>query len=197
MSRLKDNVNLGPKRLRELISKGYVIAPGVFNGISAIMAERAGFEAGYLSGSGVAGLMGLPDLSVTTMDEVLYDLKRIVSISSLPIIVDIDTGFGETINVIRAIRAMETNGAAAVHIEDQELPKKCGHLPGKKLIPEEEMVRKIYAAVEARKNPEFMIIARTDARAVEGMGGAIRRGLSLIHISEPRDLSTSRMPSSA
>lgn len=176
MSRLKDNVNLGPKRLRELISKGYVIAPGVFNGISAIMAERAGFEAGYLSGSGVAGLMGLPDLSVTTMDEVLYDLKRIVSISSLPIIVDIDTGFGETINVIRAIRAMETNGAAAVHIEDQELPKKCGHLPGKKLIPEEEMVRKIYAAVEARKNPEFMIIARTDARAVEGMGGAIRRG---------------------
>lgn len=176
MSRLRDNVNLGPKRLRELISKGYVIAPGVFNGISAIIAERAGFEAGYLSGSGVAGLMGLPDLSLTTMDEVSYDLKRIVSISSLPIIVDIDTGFGETINVTRVIRVMESNGAAAVHIEDQELPKKCGHLPGKRLISEEDMVRKIYAAVEARKNPDFMIIARTDARAVEGLEGAIRRG---------------------
>ncbi len=176
MSRLKDNVNLGPKRLRELISNGYVIAPGVFNGISAILAERAGFQAGYLSGSGVAGVMGLPDISVTTMDEVVYDLRKIISISKMPILVDVDTGFGETINVIRTVRTMESSGAAAIHIEDQELPKKCGHLPGKRLISEEEMIKKIYAAVEARKNPDFMIIARTDARAVEGLEGAIRRG---------------------
>ncbi len=176
MSRLRDNVNLGPKGLRDLLKQKYVMAPGVFNGISAIIAERAGFQAGYLSGSGVAGVMGLPDLSVTTMDEVISDLKKIVSISKLPIIVDVDTGFGETINVIRTVRAMESNGAAAIHIEDQELPKKCGHLPGKKLIPEEEMVKKIIAATEARKNPDFMIIARTDARAVEGFEGAVRRG---------------------
>ncbi|MGC8663923.1 MAG: methylisocitrate lyase [Thermoplasmata archaeon] len=176
MSRLRDNVNLGPKGLRDALSKGYVIAPGVFNGISAIIAERSGFKAGYLSGSGVAGSMGLPDLSVTTMDEVISDLKKIVSISKVPIIVDIDTGFGETINVIRTIRAMESAGAAAVHIEDQELPKKCGHLPGKRLISEDEMVKKIYAAVEARKDPDFMIIARTDARAIEGFDGAVRRG---------------------
>ncbi|MFP3318181.1 MAG: methylisocitrate lyase [Thermoplasmata archaeon] len=175
MSILKDNVNLGPSELRRLISKGITIAPGVFNGITAIIAERTGFRALYLSGSGIAGSMGLPDLSLTTLSEVSEEVRKIASVTRLPVIVDVDTGFGEALNVIRTVRMMESSGASAIHIEDQELPKKCGHLPGKKLIPENEMVKKIIAAVESRKNSDFIIIARTDARAVEGLEDAIRR----------------------
>ncbi|MBD6955442.1 MAG: methylisocitrate lyase [Thermoplasmata archaeon] len=175
MSILRDNVNLGPGELRNLISKGITAAPGVFNGITAIMAERAGFRALYLSGSGIAGAMGLPDLSLTTLTEVAEEVRRITSVTRLPLIVDVDTGFGEALNVIRTVRLMESSGASAVHIEDQELPKKCGHLPGKRLVSEAEMVKKIIAAVESRKNKDFIIIARTDARAVEGIEGAIRR----------------------
>ena len=175
MSILKDNVNLGPSELRRLISKGITIAPGVFNGITAIIAERTGFRALYLSGSGIAGSMGLPDLSLTTLSEVSEEVRKIASVTRLPVIVDVDTGFGEALNVIRTVRMMESSGASAIHIEDQELPKKCGHLPGKKLIPENEMVKKIIAAVESRKNSDFIIITRTDARAVEGLEGAIRR----------------------
>ena len=131
MSILRDNVNLGPKALRDEIKKGYVIAPGVFNGISAIIAEKKGFRALYLSGSGVAGAMGLPDLSLTTLTEVADEVRKIVAVSSLPLIVDVDTGFGETLNVIRTVRVMESSGASAIHIEDQVMPKKCGHLSGK------------------------------------------------------------------
>ena len=175
MSILKNNVNLGPKELREVISNDSIIAPGVFNGITAIIAERVGFKAIYVSGSGIAGSMGLPDLSITTLNEVTEEVRKIVNVTKLPVIVDVDTGFGEVLNVIRTVRMMESAGASAIHIEDQELPKKCGHLPGKKLISEKEMAKKIIAAVESRKNDDFMIIARTDARAVEGIDGAIRR----------------------
>jgi methylisocitrate lyase len=175
MSRLRDNLNQGPRRLRSLVSRGYLIVPGVFDGISAIMAEEAGFDAIYLSGSGIAGKYGLPDLSLTTLTEVSEETARICSISSIPLIVDADTGFGETLNVIRATRLIESSGASAIQIEDQEAPKRCGHLDGKSVIPEEEMVKKIKAAVSARKSKDFMIIARTDSYAIEGHNGAVRR----------------------
>lgn len=175
MSILKDNVNLGPSELRRLISAGITAAPGVFNGITALLAEKAGFRALYVSGSGIAGAMGLPDLSLTTMTEVADEVRKITGVTRLPVIVDVDTGFGEALNVVRTVRMMEASGASAVHIEDQEMPKKCGHLPGKKLIPEDEMVKKLVAAVESRKNGDFIIIARTDARSVLGFEEAVRR----------------------
>jgi methylisocitrate lyase len=176
MSILKDNINAGPTELRKLINRGHVVAPGVFNGISALLAERAGFRALYLSGSGVAGCMGLPDLSLTTLSEVADETRKITSVSKLPLIVDIDTGFGETLNVMRTIRSIEAAGASAIHIEDQQLPKKCGHLSGKKIVPQEEMAEKVRMASESRNDKDFMIIARTDSRAVEGLDGSIERG---------------------
>lgn len=175
MSVLRDNVNGGPEALRALIKKDIVAAPGAYNGISALIAQRAGFKALYMSGSGVAGNMGLPDLSFTSLTEVVEDARRIVSVSSLPLIVDADTGFGETMNVMRTVRMMEDAGVAAMHLEDQILPKRCGHLSGKKLVTTDDMIRKIRAAVTARKNDDFMIIARTDSRAVEGVESAIER----------------------
>lgn len=175
MSILRDNVNGGPDRLRELLDREFVVAPGVFNGISARLAENTGFNSMYLSGSGVAGAMGLPDLSVTTSTEVAEEIRRICSASSLPLIVDADTGFGEPINVVRTVRLFEDAGAAAIHLEDQVLPKRCGHLNGKKIVDREEMVRKIKVAVDSRKNSNFTIIARTDARSVMGVNEAIER----------------------
>ncbi len=176
MSILRDNINSGPAGLRKLLdSKEIIIAPGVFDGISAIIAEKAGFNALYLSGSGIAGVMGLPDLSVTTMDEVLHSVRNIVAVSKSPLIVDVDTGFGEPLNVIRTVRELERAGGAGMHIEDQKLPKKCGHLNGKVIVPEDEMTEKLDAAVSARKNKDFVIIARTDSRAVEGLDAAIVR----------------------
>ena len=156
------------------------MAPGVFNGISAIQAERAGFNSIYLSGSGVAGSMGLPDLSVTTLSEVADEVRKITAVSKLPLIVDADTGFGEPINVTRTIRVLETAGAAALHLEDQVLPKKCGHLNGKKIVDRDEMNRKISSAADARKNDDFIIIARTDARSVLGIDDAIDRANSYL-----------------
>ncbi len=166
---------MGPAELRRILRDGFCIAPGVFNGMSAVLATRAGFNALYLSGSGVAGAMGLPDLSVTTLTEVAEEVRRIVAVSPLPLIVDVDTGFGETINVIRTTRVIEQAGASAMHLEDQELPKRCGHLNGKKIVPEDDMVLKIKAAASARKNKDFVIIARTDARSIYGVDDAIER----------------------
>lgn len=175
MSILRDNVNGGPERLRALMEKDVVVAPGAYSGVSALIAQKTGFEALYMSGSGVAGNMGLPDLSMTTLTEVVEDARRIISVSGLPLIVDADTGFGETMNVVRTVRMMEDAGVAAMHLEDQILPKRCGHLSGKKVVPIEEMIRKIRTAVSARRNDDFMIIARTDARAVEGVESALER----------------------
>ncbi|MGC8505381.1 MAG: methylisocitrate lyase [Thermoplasmata archaeon] len=174
MSLLRDNVNSGPSDLRSQM-RDFVVSAGVFNGISALIAQRAGFRSAYLSGSGIAGAMGLPDLSVTTLTEVSTEVRRIVSVAKIPLIVDIDTGFGEAINVIRTIREMENAGASAIHMEDQVLPKRCGHLSGKSVIASSDMVKKIKAAVSARKNPDFVIIARTDARSVNGLEDAISR----------------------
>lgn len=163
-----------------LNSNSIIIAPGVFDGISAMIAEKAGFNTLYLSGSGVAGTMGLPDLAITTLDEVLRSVRSIIAVTKSPLIVDMDTGFGEPLNVIRAVRELERSGAAGMHIEDQQLPKKCGHLNGKIIVHTDEMIEKLKAAVDARKNRDFVIIARTDARSVEGLDSAIERSKEYI-----------------
>ncbi|MGP6294329.1 methylisocitrate lyase [Caldiplasma sukawensis] len=180
MSRLRDNRNLGPSALRRMMKDGIVVAPGLFGGMGAIIAERTGFKAGYLSGSQIAAYMGMPDLSITTLSEVEREVRNITRISSLPLIVDADTGFGESINVERTVIELESAGASAIHIEDQVMPKKCGHLKGKELVSPDDMVMKIKAAVSARKNNDFIIIARTDARALEGIDGALSRSREYI-----------------
>ena len=162
------------------MSEGFISIPGVFDGMSAILAERAGFRAEYLSGSAVAAVMGLPDLSVTTLTEVAAEVQKITSITPIPLIVDADTGFGETMNVSRTVRLLERSGAAGMHIEDQVLPKRCGHLNGKKIVEPDEMIKKIISATQARKDQDFVIIARTDARSVNGIDDAIERARSYI-----------------
>ncbi len=175
MSRLRDNINGSSKNFRKMLGNSFITIPGVYSGISALIAERVGFKSIYLSGSGIEGMMGLPDLSITTLDEVVREAGNITSISRLPLIVDCDTGFGEPLNVMRTVRLMERAGVAAIHIEDQELPKKCGHLNGKKIVPAEDFIAKIRAAKEASKDPNFSLIARTDARSVGGLDDAIER----------------------
>ncbi len=161
--------------LRSLLAeKDIIVAPGVFSPAVALLAETMGFDAIYLSGAALTGLLAMPDLGIITLTELAMMTRYITRVASIPLIVDADTGFGEAINVQRTIRELEDAGAAAVQIEDQVLPKKCGHLSGKKLIPPEDMVKKIIAAVEARKR-DILIVARTDARAIEGMKGAIER----------------------
>ncbi len=162
------------KNLRELLRGNRVIvAPGVFNPLSALLAKKHGFKAIYLSGAALTASYGLPDLGLITLDEMLYMVRKIHSVVDTPLIVDVDVGYGEILNVARTVKEMEEAGAAAIQIEDQEMPKKCGHLSSKKLIPAEEMVHKIRAAISVRKN--LLIIARTDARGVVGMEEAIKR----------------------
>ncbi len=164
------------KKIKELIKENIVVMPGAFNAISAKLVEKAGFKAVYISGAGLAnGVAAMPDLGLLTMTEVLTQSKYIIDAVDIPCIIDGDTGFGEAINVMMMIKEMESLGAGGVHIEDQEMPKKCGHLAGKSLVSPEAMAVKIAAAVEARTDPDFLIIARTDARAVEGIDEAIKR----------------------
>ena len=161
---------------RERLSKpGIVVAPGVFMPITAILAQEMGFEAVYFSGAAFSNMLALPDLGVFTLSELAYYLKFFTQAIDIPLIVDVDTGFGEALNVVRTVRELEDVGVAAMHIEDQEMPKKCGHLSGKRVVPVDEMVKKIKAAVEARRDENFLIIARTDARDVEGLESAIER----------------------
>jgi methylisocitrate lyase len=149
---------------------------GAINAYTARMAEAAGFKALYLSGSGVAAnSLGVPDLGISTMDDVLTDLRRIADATSLPLLVDIDTGWGGAFNIARAIRSIGKAGAAAVHIEDQVGAKRCGHRPGKELVSAAEMVDRIKAAVDARTDEHFVIMARTDALANEGLESAVAR----------------------
>ena len=167
------------KYLRSLLeSEDIIVAPGVFNPISAIIAEQVGFKCVYLSGAALTGSLGLPDLGLLTLDELAYFVREIAGKIGVPLIVDADTGFGEALNVARTVRILETMGAAAIHIEDQVLPKKCGHLSGKQLISTEDMVRKIRYAVNARR--EMLIIARTDARGVEGFDNAVERAKAYV-----------------
>lgn len=167
-------------RLRKTIVKRSIVVPGVFNAITAMIAERLGFDAVYVSGAGLANGRGLPDLGLLNLSEVAQYTSEIANSVSIPAIADVDTGFGEVLNVMRTVEEFERAGIAAIHIEDQVMPKRCGHLPGKELITTEAMVQKIKGAVEARKNSDFVIIARTDARAVEGLNGAIRRAQAYI-----------------
>ena len=175
MSIIRDNRNLGPDELRKQLKSGFITAAGVYSGITGIQAERAGFKTLYLSGSGVAGVMGIPDLSFTTLSELADETRKVVAVTRSPLIVDADTGFGEPLNVSRTVRVLEAAGASAIHIEDQQLPKKCGHLSGKKLVDEVEMIHKLKAAVKSRVSESFCIIARTDARSVNGIEDAISR----------------------
>jgi carboxyvinyl-carboxyphosphonate phosphorylmutase len=168
----------GAARLRALLESGQtIVAPGAFDSLSARLVEEAGFPVVYMTGFGTsASLIGRPDVGLLTMTEMAGHAGRIAACVDIPVIADADTGYGNPLNVIRTVGAYEAAGVAGIHIEDQVAPKKCGHLEGKQVIPAEEMAQKIRAAVEARAQPEFVIIARTDARAVEGLEQALQRG---------------------
>jgi len=154
---------------------------GAINAYTARLAEATGFRALYLSGGGVAAnSLGLPDLGISTMEDVLTDVRRITDATALPLLVDIDTGWGSAFNIVRTIRSMIKAGAAAVHIEDQVGAKRCGHRPGKELVPAAEMVDRIRAAVDARSDDKFVIMARTDALASEGLQAAITRAQAYV-----------------
>ena len=161
-------------RFAKLLERPQILRmPGAHNGMAALQATRAGFEALYLSGAAMSSSMGLPDLGVITVDEVCFFIRQVVRSSGLPVLVDGDTGYGEALNVMHMVRAFEEAGAAAVHLEDQLLPKKCGHLNNKKLAEPHDMAAKVAAARKARRN--LYIIARTDAAASEGIDGAVAR----------------------
>lgn len=154
---------------------------GAVTAYAARLAEHAGFRALYVSGGGVAASScGVPDLGITTLDDVLVDVRRITDASALPVLVDADTGFGGAFNIARTVRAMEKAGAAAIHLEDQVQQKRCGHRPGKAVVSRQEMVDRIKAAVDARRDPAFAVMARTDAVAVEGVEAAIERAKAFV-----------------
>jgi carboxyvinyl-carboxyphosphonate phosphorylmutase len=168
----------GAARLRALLDSGQtIVAPGAFDPLAARLVEEAGFPAVYMTGFGTsAALIGRPDVGLLTMTEMADNAGRIAACVDIPVIADADTGYGNPLNVIRTVGAYEAAGVAGIHIEDQVAPKKCGHMEGKLVIPAAEMAAKIRAAIEARSQPEFVIIARTDARAVEGLDRALERG---------------------
>jgi len=161
-----------------LLNSEFLIVPGVYNPFSALLAEKAGAKAIYLSGAALTSSYGLPDLGVISLEELAYMVKKIKEVVNLPLIVDADTGFGEPLNVYRTIKVLEASGADAVQIEDQVNPKKCGHLDDKALISKEEMIAKVLAAKEASK--DIVLIARTDARGVSGIDDAIDRAQAYI-----------------
>src|SRR6201996_9667889 len=161
-------------RFRELLQRpGILQMPGTHNGMAAIQARQAGFDALYLSGAAMTASMGLPDLCLITVDEVAFFVRQITRASGVPLLVDADTGYGEALNVMHAVRVFEDAGAGALHLEDQFLPKKCGHLNDKKLVDAHDMAAKVAAAAKARR--DLVIIARTDADASEGLDGAVAR----------------------
>jgi methylisocitrate lyase len=162
------------ERFRALLSQGGILGiPGAQNGLAALQARAAGFSALYLSGAAMSASMGLPDLGVITVEDVCFFVRQVARAAGLPVLVDGDTGYGEALNVMHMVRSFEDAGAAAVHIEDQLLPKKCGHLNDKKLAQPEDMAAKVAAAATARRH--LFIIARTDAAASEGIEGAVAR----------------------
>ena len=172
---------IGPRerpRLRPLLdAPGLVVAPGAYDVITARLVEQAGFPACYMTGSGVSlSALGIPDVGLVSLYEVLVRLEQIAGAVALPVIADADTGFGNPLNVLRTVAEFERRGAAAIQLEDQEMPKKCGHEPGRRLVPLDEMVAKLEAARAARSSPELVIVARTDARTTHGLAEAIARG---------------------
>jgi carboxyvinyl-carboxyphosphonate phosphorylmutase len=169
--------NVGRGRLREMLQGPEpVLAPGAYDSLSARLIEQAGFEVVYMTGFGTsASLLGRPDVGLLSFGEMVDNARRIAHAVDVPVIADADNGYGSPINVIRTVQEYEAAGVAAIHIEDQVAPKKCGHMENKHVIDADEMVQKVRAAVEARRSEDFLIIARTDARAVEGLEGALER----------------------
>jgi 2-methylisocitrate lyase-like PEP mutase family enzyme len=167
----------GPRQLRELLASGQLIqAPGVYDSLGARLVEDSGFEAVYMTGFGTAASrLGRPDVGLLTMTEMVDNARGIARASQLPVIADADTGYGNAINVVRTVQEFEQAGVAAIHLEDQVSPKRCGHLDGKMVVPVDEMLSKVRAAAAARTEPDLVLIARTDAAAVEGTEAAIDR----------------------
>ena len=178
MNTMKPGHPTNASRLRELLYTRTISIPGAFNALIAMQIERAGYEAVYVSGAALSACRGVPDIGLLTLADVTDEAGRIARSVSIPTIVDADTGYGGPSVVCEAVRAFEEAGLAGMQIEDQEPAKKCGHLPGKRLIPVGEMASKIEAAVRAKTDRAFMIIARTDARAVEGIEGAVARAIA-------------------
>lgn len=184
----------GRQTFKELLRREQLlVAPGCFDGLSARLVEEAGFEAAYLSGGAVARSMGIPDIGLVTMSEVIERAAQVVSAIKIPVIADADTGYGNATNLVRTVREFERVGVAAIHIEDQITPKRCGHLDGKEVISLAEMERKLEAAIASRSDPHFGIIARTDARGVHGFDDAIGRasafaklGVDAIFVEAPQ-----------
>jgi len=180
---------------RRIAGGEIVVAVGVYDGLSARLAEDAGFDALYASGGAIARSTGVPDLGLLSLDEMLGRIRQIVQAVRIPVIADADTGYGNALNVRRTVRLYEEAGVAALHLEDQVTPKRCGHYEGQELISAEEMAGKVRAAVEARGDPDLVLIARTDARAAEGLEEAIRRGrlyaaagADMIFVEAPRSI---------
>src|ERR1700719_3700922 len=154
---------------RELLKREpMVVAPGAYDCITAKLIEQAGFSAVYMTGAGTAATLGYPDFGLVTMSEMVGNAARIVAAVSLPVIADADTGYGNELNTVRTVREYEQAGVAGIHIEDQGFPKKCGHLDDKEIVPREDWLAKIRAAAASRRDPDFLVIARTDSRAVAG-----------------------------
>ena len=170
------------QRFRQAVQEEHPLqGVGAVNAYAARLAEHSGFKALYLSGGGVAACScGIPDLGITTLEDVLIDVRRITEVTELPLLVDIDTGWGGAFNIARAVRALEKAGAGAVHIEDQVQQKRCGHRPNKAIVSQEEMVDRVKAATDARRDDSFVIMARTDALAVEGLQSAIDRARACV-----------------
>jgi 2-methylisocitrate lyase-like PEP mutase family enzyme len=197
LSHSGDNVEMSKaSELRALLrQESILIAPGAYDCITARMIEQAGFGAVYMTGAGTAATLGYPDYGLVTMSEMAENAGRIAAAVDRPVIADADTGYGNELNVVRTVREYEQRGVAGLHIEDQGFPKKCGHLENKAIIPLEDYIAKIRAAVQARRDPDFMIIARTDARAVLSFEEAIRRanasidaGADMAFVEAPQSL---------
>ncbi len=198
MGLLTDRPTLnGPARLRELLSRAEpTLAPGAFDALSARVVEEAGFDAVYMTGFGSsASLLGQPDVGLLTQVEMMENARRMTQAISIPLIADADTGYGNPLNVIRTVREYEQAGIAALHIEDQVSPKKCGHMDRKRVIPAQEMAAKIRAAADARSRDGIMIIARTDSRAMEGLDAALDRseryrdaGADILFVEAPQSM---------
>ena len=180
--------------LKKLLQRDkLLVAPGCFDGLSARLVQEAGYEAAYLSGGAVARSMGIPDIGLVSMSEAIERAVQVVSVVNIPVIADADTGYGNAVNLVRTVREFERVGVAAIHIEDQITPKRCGHLDGKEVIALAEMEAKLKAALAARTDPDFVIIARTDARGVNGFDDAIERarvfakvGVDAIFVEAPQ-----------
>ena len=183
-----------PARLRALLKQdGMIVAPGAYDCITAKLIQQAGFEAVYMTGAGTAAMLGYPDFGLVTMSEMAENAGRLAAAVTVPVIADADTGYGNELNVTRTVREYEKRGVAGLHIEDQGFPKKCGHLDDKTVIPLDEYLAKIRAAAAARSNPDFLLIARTDSRAVIGfeeavtrMNAALKAGADMAFLEAPQ-----------